>query len=305
MQVGSAPHGTCIVRLKVEGMTCGSCSAAVTNMLMATPGVTHAAVSHATHSAEVHFDRGQLSKAAVAEVIDDCGFDAEVLEEARAHFVRVAVPEIGLDPDKLRHVLAPEPGIVGAPRVDAATDTATVYYDAGRTGPRHILAALERAGYAPALADAADAAAAALGGNAAKARDAWQALLAALAFSIPVVLIAKAPLLSPALARALRAPLLGFPFDELAKWVLTTPVQFVVGGRFHRGALASLRRGAANMDVLVSLGTTASYGYSVLSILHHHFMEHHATSAPLPLHFPLQTSTLCLAVYAPYSSASA
>ena len=76
-------------------------------------------------------------------------------------------------------------------------------------------------------------------------------------------------------------PPLGFPFDQLAKWALTTPVQFVVamGAQFHRGALAALRRGGANMDVLVSLATTASYGYSVLSILHHHLLEHHATNA--------------------------
>ena len=62
----------------------------------------------------------------------------------------------------------------------------------------------------------------------------------------------------------------GFPCNALVKWVLTTPVQFVVGWRFHRGAFKSLRRGTANMDVLVSLGTTAAYTYSVISILHHH-----------------------------------
>lgn len=47
--------------------------------------------------------------------------------------------------------------------------------------------------------------------------------------------------------------------------------QFVVGLRFHRGAIKALRRGSANMDVLVSLGTTASYVYSVISIMFHHF----------------------------------
>ncbi len=47
--------------------------------------------------------------------------------------------------------------------------------------------------------------------------------------------------------------------------------QFVVGLRFHRGAFKALRRGSANMDVLVSLGTTASYVYSVISIMFHHF----------------------------------
>jgi Cu+-exporting ATPase len=53
-----------------------------------------------------------------------------------------------------------------------------------------------------------------------------------------------------------------------AKWALVTPVQFGVGARFHAGALAALRRGAANMDVLVSLGTNAAYFASAASVIH-------------------------------------
>ena len=49
-------------------------------------------------------------------------------------------------------------------------------------------------------------------------------------------------------------------------------VQFVVAWRFHVGAYKALKRGAANMDVLVSLGTNASYFYSVMSVAHHHLM---------------------------------
>jgi len=48
--------------------------------------------------------------------------------------------------------------------------------------------------------------------------------------------------------------------------------QFVVAWRFHVGAYKALKRGAANMDVLVSLGTNASYFYSVMSVAHHHLM---------------------------------
>ena len=47
-----------------------------------------------------------------------------------------------------------------------------------------------------------------------------------------------------------------------AEVLLATPVQFVLGARFYRGAAAALRQGAANMDVLVALGTSAAYFYS-------------------------------------------
>ena len=52
----------------------------------------------------------------------------------------------------------------------------------------------------------------------------------------------------------------------------TASLQFVVAWRFHVGAYRALKRGAANMDVLVSLGTNASYFYSVVSVAHHHLM---------------------------------
>jgi Cu+-exporting ATPase len=44
---------------------------------------------------------------------------------------------------------------------------------------------------------------------------------------------------------------------------LATPVQFVIGARFYRAAWKALRAGAANMDVLVALGTSAAWGYSL------------------------------------------
>ncbi|KAG4972939.1 hypothetical protein JHK87_029760 [Glycine soja] len=40
----------------------------------------------------------------------------------------------------------------------------------------------------------------------------------------------------------------------VARWVLSTPVQFVLGWRFYYGSYKALRRGTANMDVLIALG---------------------------------------------------
>ena len=50
-------------------------------------------------------------------------------------------------------------------------------------------------------------------------------------------------------------------------WALSTPVQFVVGRDFYDGAYKSLRNGSANMDVLVALGSSVAYFYSVLITL--------------------------------------
>jgi Cu+-exporting ATPase len=53
---------------------------------------------------------------------------------------------------------------------------------------------------------------------------------------------------------------------HLPAWLellLATPVQFVIGARFYRSTWHAIRARAGNMDVLVVLGTTAAYGYSV------------------------------------------
>ena len=50
-------------------------------------------------------------------------------------------------------------------------------------------------------------------------------------------------------------------------WILSTPIQFVIAWPFYRNAWAAVRIGAANMDVLVVLGTTAAYVYSMLGFL--------------------------------------
>ncbi|MEC8695233.1 MAG: heavy metal translocating P-type ATPase [Pseudomonadota bacterium] len=47
------------------------------------------------------------------------------------------------------------------------------------------------------------------------------------------------------------------------QWALATPIQLYFGRRFYQGALATLKRGEANMDTLVALGTSVAYGYSL------------------------------------------
>ena len=61
-------------------------------MVLQAQGVAHVAVSHATHAAEVHYDPAAIRPEDIAEVIDDCGFDAEVLDESAAHSVRCDLP---------------------------------------------------------------------------------------------------------------------------------------------------------------------------------------------------------------------
>jgi P-type Cu+ transporter len=70
------------------------------------------------------------------------------------------------------------------------------------------------------------------------------------------------------------------------QWLLATPVQFWIGRRFYVGAWNALRGGAANMDVLVALGTSMAYLYSAVVTLfglHHHHVYFEASAAIITL----------------------
>lgn len=75
------------------------------------------------------------------------------------------------------------------------------------------------------------------------------------------------------LSLPLLAPMLLAPFGVHAmlpgswQWALATPVQFVLGWRFYRAGWAAARAGSGNMDLLVALGTSASYALSVYLLL--------------------------------------
>jgi len=72
--------------------------------------------------------------------------------------------------------------------------------------------------------------------------------------AVPILALTYAPFFSPRT-------------NDYALLLLALPVQFYVGSRFYRGAYHSIRTHAANMDVLVAVGTTAAFGYSALATL--------------------------------------
>jgi Cu+-exporting ATPase len=72
--------------------------------------------------------------------------------------------------------------------------------------------------------------------------------------SVPIIFLTYVPILSGRL-------------NNLLLLLLATPVQFVVGWRFYRGAYHAIKSLVSNMDVLIALGTSAAYGYSAVVTL--------------------------------------
>src|SRR6266536_2591032 len=138
--------------------------------------------------------------------------------------------------------------------VNFATETARVEFDAGKATPQSVIALVRKAGY-----------------DAAPAVDPFampehEARKEARRYRRDLSTFALAALLTAPLVAQMAFMVTGEHDVMMPVWlqfVLATPVQFWAGARFYRGAWNALRGGAANMDVLVALGTTAAYVFSI------------------------------------------
>ncbi len=83
------------VALEIEGMTCGGCAASIEKMLYGVAGVETAAVTLDGARAEITFDPGQTSAAALTAVVTDAGYGAHVASLATAGQRPVAEPAGG------------------------------------------------------------------------------------------------------------------------------------------------------------------------------------------------------------------
>ncbi len=171
---------------------------------------------------------------------------------------------------RIEQALGRLPGVVAS--VNFAAEKASVRYTSGLASPADIIAAVRRVGYDASVCDV-DTRAREQARKArlhrAESRDFWIAALLTL------------PLLAQMGVMAA-----GGHADVLPRWLqwaLATPVQFWVGWRFYVGAWNALRTGASNMDVLIALGTSMAYGFSlVVTVLGlHHQHVYFETSAAI------------------------
>jgi Cu+-exporting ATPase len=131
--------------------------------------------------------------------------------------------------------------------VNFATERATVHFDPARVGTPDLVGAVEAAGY-HAVAGTADDTSEAGAGDGLGSRT-----LVAAALSLPLLLVSMVPALQ-------------FDYWQWVALALATPVVFWAGRSFHVAALTSLRHRAATMDTLVSIGTLAAWGWSVVAL---------------------------------------
>ncbi|MCC7446787.1 MAG: copper-translocating P-type ATPase [Anaerolineae bacterium] len=153
------------------------------------------------------------------------------------------------------------PGIEAA-NVNLANERLTVVYDPAVLTHDDIVARVRRAGYdVPVIAKDEELEDAEAKAREAEIRHQQKRLIIGALFTIPLFVLSMGRDLG------LFGVWINAPWVNYLFWALATPVQFYVGWDYYVGAYRSLRAGSANMDVLVALGSSVAYFYSILVTL--------------------------------------
>ncbi|RYQ88393.1 hypothetical protein Ahy_B09g095606 isoform F [Arachis hypogaea] len=261
-----------VCRVRIKGMACTSCSESVENALRMIDGVKKATVGLALEEAKVYFDPNLADANKIIEAIEDAGFGAELISSAN-DVNKVHLKLEGVDSlEDVNIVMSSLEFAAGVNHVEfnLTEHIVTVNYEPDITGPRSLIHFIQTASSGTKMYQAS------LHTTSGKReRDKVDEIhryrdqfLFSCLFSVPVFVFAMVlPMLPP------YGNWLNYKIHHMLtlglflRWILSTPVQFIVGKRFYVGSYHALRRRSANMDVLVALGTNAAYFYSVYILI--------------------------------------
>lgn len=243
--------------LPITGMTCANCARTVSRNAKKIDGVADADVNYATEKLTFTYDDKVANPEEVIARVEKAGYG--VVTNA------VELPVTGMTcancANTIQRKVRRLDGIVTAD-VNYATERLQVTYSPGEVGRSDIIQTVRKAGFDVVEVDndeeLEDAEAAARQGEIDHQK---KRLIVGLVFTVPLFIFSMSR-----------------DFGLLGDWAsatwvnwlflfLATPVQFYVGWDFYVGAFKSLRAGSANMDVLVALGSSVAYIYSIAVLL--------------------------------------
>ena len=140
--------------------------------------------------------------------------------------------------------------------VNFAVEKARVTYDPALTNTKQLILAVQKAGYKARVITASDPELERKQREAVISRY-WQKFLWSLMLSLPMLYFMLLDFFAFLPGRALLLPYIG-----LISFILTIPVQFIIGAGFYRGMWSSLRMKTFNMDSLIAIGTSTAFLYS-------------------------------------------
>ncbi|KAK9152500.1 hypothetical protein Syun_010809 [Stephania yunnanensis] len=297
--VQAKPQGTLVGHFRIGGMTCAACVNSVEGILRKLPGVKRAVVALATSLGEVEYEPTVIRKEEIVDAIEDAGFEASFVQSSEQDKILFGVS--GLFNDTDLHILdSILVSVKGVKQFKLNRDFAEleVVFDPEVIGPRFIVDEINRGSNGKFDVTVRNPYASMSANNIEESSKMFRLFTSSLTLSVSklslnvlgltylsfllvdltcfVLILLQIPLVFinvvcphiPVIYALLLWRCGPFEMGDWIKFGLVTIVQFVIGKRFYVAAWRALRNGSTNMDVLVALGTTASYLYSVCALLY-------------------------------------
>ncbi|MCY8921618.1 copper-exporting P-type ATPase CopA [Bacillus atrophaeus] len=239
------------IALQVSGMTCAACASRIEKGLKRMDGVADAHVNLALETSNVTYNPSETGAAAIKEKIEKLGYGV-VTEKAE---FQIAGMTCAACANRIEKRLNKTEGVSSA-QVNFALETVAVEYNPKEVAITDLKETVAKLGYQLEQKGEAD------GKTESPLKKEQRKQTVRLIFSA----ILSFPLLWAMVSHFSFTSFIWVPDIFMNPWMqfaLATPVQFVIGWPFYTGAYKALRNKSANMDVLVALGTTAAYVYSL------------------------------------------
>ena len=254
--------------LKITGMTCAACSNRIEKGLSRLEGVDEATINLALEQGQLKYDASVVDEATIIKKVQALGYDV-VTEHAEFDVVGMTCAACA---NRIEKRLNRMDGVQSAP-VNFALETVSVAYNPAEVSMSDMEQVITKLGFTlkPKQQE--------------QHTDHRQVEIKKQTRKFIVSLILALPLLWTMVAHFSFTRFIWVPDVLMNPWVqmaLATPIQFIIGWQFYEGAYKALRNKSANMDVLVALGTSAAYFYSVyLAFSGQHEALYFETSAVL------------------------
>jgi Cu+-exporting ATPase len=243
--------------LNISGMSCAACAARIEKGLAKIDGVKQANVNFAIEKASVEFDDSVANKEQFAATIRKLGYD--VINDKTTTEGRAELNIIGMScaacAAKIEKKLANTDGISKAV-VNLSTEKALVDYDTSKVNVSEMIKIIDKLGYQAQRSEEV---------SRDREKEAREEEIRSLKTELIVAAVLSSPLIL-AMILSLAGIDVAFLHNQYFQLIIATPVQFIIGWRFYKNSYLALRSGSANMDVLIAMGTSAAYFYSLYNV---------------------------------------
>jgi Cu+-exporting ATPase len=248
--------------LKIAGMSCAACALRIEKGLGKLEGVSSANVNFAMEKATVEFDEKLVNKQKMEQVVSKLGYSVipDDNTKNKSTVLNIAGMSCAACSARIEKKLSKLEGISKA-NVNLTTEKATVEYDFSKIRVSEMIKAIDSLGYKAEKSEEI---------TWDREKEQREKEIKKLKITLISSVALSSPLLLAMILSLFRVdvPILSFLHNSYFQLAIATPIQFIIGFRFYKHAFFALRSKSANMDVLIVMGTSAAYFYSLYNVFY-------------------------------------